>query len=588
MVFKSIRTRVAVTYFILIALSMAGLTWYVLQFVRSSYIDQLQSRLSADAHLLAEVARPVFMTGGTGRADELADQYSAIIGARITFIDSTGVVVGDSEADIATMLNHLQRPEIVQAREAGEGVARRYSDTVTYDALYLAVPVTTGAAEQGYVRLAVPLKAIDQSVATLRRRILGATGLMLLVALVLGIALAEKTARPIRELTGVVQRVADGELSARLVPRSEDEVGTLTRAFFSMTDTLRSTIEDLTRERSEADAILEHMADGIVITDATGRIQLINRAAQRILGTDANDALGHSLPQIAREEEIILVLRACLREKKEQYELVELTGHNRFLQVIATPVAAVNGARCLLVLQDLGQVKRLETIRRDFVSNISHELRTPIASLRALIDTLRGGALQDPPAATHFLERMDTEIDDLTQMVEELLELSRIESGQAPIRLEPVAVADVLEPAVERLRMQAERASLTLDVQLPPGLTSILADRQQLQLVVTNLVQNAIKFTPAGGRIIVGAVEAGDHVTISVRDTGIGIPANVLPRIFERFYKADPARASGGTGLGLAIAKHIVQAHGGEITVESVEQEGSTFSFTVLRSDRAA
>jgi two-component system phosphate regulon sensor histidine kinase PhoR len=235
----------------------------------------------------------------------------------------------------------------------------------------------------------------------------------------------------------------------------------------------------------------------------------------------------------------------------------------------------------LVILQDLTRIRRLETVRRDFISNISHELRTPLAGLKALVDTLRGGAIKDPPAAKRFLKRMDAEVDALTQMVEELLALSRIESGQAPLRLGPTPVAEVVIPPVDRLRPQAERAGLEFVVLLPPQLPQVLAEADRARLVLTNLAHNAVKFTPPGGRIVVAARVAGDEVIFSVEDTGVGIPAEDLPRIFERFYKADRARSGGGTGLGLAIAKHLVQGHGGRIWAESVEGQGSTFSFTL-------
>jgi two-component system phosphate regulon sensor histidine kinase PhoR len=222
-------------------------------------------------------------------------------------------------------------------------------------------------------------------------------------------------------------------------------------------------------------------------------------------------------------------------------------------------------------------VRRLETVRRDFISNISHELRTPLASLKALADTLRDGALEDPPAAQRFLDRMEVEVDALTQMVQELLELSRIESGQVGFEMAQVPVVNVVRPPVERLRPQAERADLQLSVDLAPDLPPVLADAERMQQVITNLVHNAIKFTPPGGEVAISATAGEGEVIISVRDTGVGIPADDLPRIFERFYKADRARSGGGTGLGLAIAKHIVLAHGGRIWAESVEGRGSTF-----------
>jgi two-component system, OmpR family, phosphate regulon sensor histidine kinase PhoR len=237
------------------------------------------------------------------------------------------------------------------------------------------------------------------------------------------------------------------------------------------------------------------------------------------------------------------------------------------------------------LMQDLSHLHRLETVRRDFISNLSHELRTPLASIKALVDTLRDGAIEDPPAAEHFLERMEVEVDEMTQMVQELLELSRIESGQAPLRLFPTAITALVEPVMARLHTQAERANLTLNLVLTSELPEVMVDADRVRTVILNLVHNAIKFTPAGGYVTVSARTVpdtiADAVVISVADTGVGIPTEDVPRIFERFYKADRARSGGGTGLGLAIAKHTVQAHNGQIWVESTEDVGSTFSFTL-------
>jgi two-component system phosphate regulon sensor histidine kinase PhoR len=261
----------------------------------------------------------------------------------------------------------------------------------------------------------------------------------------------------------------------------------------------------------------------------------------------------------------------------EQFASVEAGRQGLFLQAIATPLRDVGPQASLVILQDLTRIRRLETVRRDFISNISHELRTPLASLQALVDTLRDGALDDPPATRRFLDRIETEVQSLSQMVQELLELSRIESGQAPMHLIPTPVADVVFPPVERLRSQAERAGLSIIMNLPSDLPPVLADAERAQQVITNLVHNAIKFTPARGTVTISAEPVDEEVVISVCDTGVGIPSEDLPRIFERFYKADRARSGGGTGLGLSIARHIVQAHGGRIWAESVEGEGSNF-----------
>jgi two-component system phosphate regulon sensor histidine kinase PhoR len=270
----------------------------------------------------------------------------------------------------------------------------------------------------------------------------------------------------------------------------------------------------------------------------------------------------------------------CLSEGEEQTASLEVK-QRRSWHVIATPLQDVEPQACLIMIQDLTRLRQLETARRDFVSNVSHELRTPLASLKVLVETLRDGAMDDPSAAQRFLDRIETEVDDLTHLVQEMLELSRIESGQALLYPGPISVAEVVLPPVERLRPLAERAGLTLLLDLVPDLPPVLADLKRLQQVFTNLVHNAIKFTHPGGEVRVTARVGESEVVFTVHDTGIGIPSEDLPRIFERFYKADRARTSGGTGLGLAIAKHIVLAHGGRIWVESALGQGSAFYFTI-------
>jgi len=598
--FHSIRWRIAVPYLVLIILAMVGLALYLSRLVRDAYLTDLEGKLTAEARVIADaLATSPEWDEPEGDLDYAAQHYADLLDARVTLIRADGVVLGESHEDRTQMDNHLLRPEVQTALAAEQGASIRHSRTVGYEMMYAAVQVREGDASKGFVRVALPLRHIEARVASLRRAVLSAALLAALAAALLALLIAERIAWPVRRLTDAAQRMAKGDLSVRLLPTPRGEVGTLTRAFNQMSSRLRETITSLDEEQSRLTAVLDNMADGVLITDHQGCVRLINPAAARLLGADEDLALGGSFAQVARDHRIIDLWRHCYENSEEQVGPVEMDRQESFLQVIVTPLRETATQDCLVILQDLTRVRRLETVRRDFISNISHELRTPMASLKALVDTLRGGALEDPPAAKRFLDRMDIEVDALTQMVQELLELSRIESGRAPIRMESIDAAEVIIPPVERLRPQAERAELELSIDIPPHLPLILADPDRARQVVTNLVHNAIKFTPANGRIQIsgselqvsidgdvqpetlnlnpGTLTPGEWVLITVEDNGVGIPAENLPRIFERFYKADQARSGGGTGLGLAIAKHIVQAHNGHIWAESLEGKGSRF-----------
>ena len=285
--------------------------------------------------------------------------------------------------------------------------------------------------------------------------------------------------------------------------------------------------------------------------------------------------------EIVRQHQLIELWQRCQESGEEQAMMLNLLHQHSYVQTIITSLGEALPNKFLLLFQDLTRMRRLETIRRDFITNISHELRTPLSSIKALTETLKDGALEDPPAAIHFLDRMDIEVDALTQMVSELLELTRIESGQVPLKIKSAKPCKVVNRAVDRLQEQAERAGITLETHCPEIIPNIYADSSRLGQVLTNLLHNAIKFTPEGGQINLNVTQYEGVVEFSVQDTGIGIPSDDLPRIFERFYKADHARTESGTGLGLAIARHLVEAHGGRIWVESTLGSGSTFYFSI-------
>ncbi len=581
---RSLRWRIAVPYVVLILVATLGLTVYVSGEVEQVRLADLEAQLLAEARLLADRVAPLLDEGADPEMlDELARHWSSLQDARVTIIGADGTVLGESHEDRTHMDNHLNRPEVREALKAGQGTSRRYSATVRYEMMYTAVPVRAMGSENvlGIMRVALPLVDIEANVGRLRQEIVVAGLSTAVLAGLLALLIAEHTTHPVHQLTQVARRLSEGDLGARLLPSGRDEIGQLTRAFNDMADRLREQMMTLAEERGRLSAVLDHMADGVLITDESGQVQLLNAAAGRLLATIEERALGRSFAQVVPHHSLIELWKACREQGVEQIQAVEISRHGLFVQVIITPFEEADVEGYVVILQDLTRIRRLETVRRDFISNISHELRTPLAGLKALVDTLRGGAIKDPPAAKRFLKRMDAEVDALTQMVEELLELSRIESGQVPLRLVPTAVAEVVIPPTDRLRPQAERAGVELAIQLADDLPRVLADVDRAGQVVSNLVHNAVKFTPPGGRITVTAKAVEDEVIISVQDTGVGIPADDLARIFERFYKADRARSGGGTGLGLAIAKHVVQGHGGRIWVESVEGEGSTFYFTL-------
>ena len=333
----------------------------------------------------------------------------------------------------------------------------------------------------------------------------------------------------------------------------------------------------LESERARLAAVLNQMTDGVLIADAQGIIQFSNPAAGRLFQT--SQPVNRSVTEVVRHHQLADAWRRCRETGEPQSETVEVPTRHQYLHLVVIPDSHSSGS--LLLVQDLTRLRRLETVRRDFIGNLSHELRTPLASLKALTETLLDGALDDPPAARRFIDRVQVEVDALNQLVTELLELSRIESGRLALDLQPVSPFDLLFSACQRMQLQAERAGLNLRVECATDLPKVMIDSQRLEQALVNLIHNAVKFTKPGGEAVLFAEAGVGEVRFAVRDTGIGIPAEDVPRIFERFYRVDKSRTGSGTGLGLSIAKHIVEAHRGRIWAESVEGQGSAFYFSI-------
>ncbi len=575
--FRSIQWRITVSFVLVVLVSMGILGIYLVNSTRNSQLDNLRSQLENEARVTAEASLPVFLSSGDqSNLDALAKKLGAEIDTRVTIIALDGTVLGDSDQDPSAMENHANRPEVKDALATGVGESTRYSTTLGQKMMYVAVSISYQGEILGVARVSLPLTAVESLVHRVTVSIITATAVAALLVILAAWVIARITTRPIRRLTAASKRIASGELGQKITIEAKDEVGELAHAFNEMSARLKELVATISEDRARLATILDNMADGIIMADAEGNISLANKAAEKLF--NIKDARNKPLIEAVRDHEVDEVLKLCLKTAKTQAAQYESSTSKRYLRAIAIPIAH---SGVLLLFQDLTELRNLQTTRRELIGNISHEFRTPLAGIKAMVETLRAGAVGDKKAARDFLTRIDSEVDRLTHMVAELTELSRIETGKAELRQEPVNLNNLVEEVIAQLSPQAERQKLTIKKKLAARLPKVSADKDRVRQVISNLVHNAIKFTETGGKITITTRTLEGSVVVDIADTGIGIPKEDLPRVFERFYKGDKARAGEGTGMGLAIAKHVVEAHGGNIWVESEEGKGATFSFSL-------
>ncbi|MDP9469949.1 MAG: cell wall metabolism sensor histidine kinase WalK [Chloroflexota bacterium] len=575
-----LRGHLALPYVLLILAVMLVLGAYLVIAARTLYTDRLSEQLETQARLLAEIVGPDLEAGkGVAEIDPVLERLHREIGPRVTIIAADGVVVGDSGVPGVPAENHGQRPEVLAALRTGTGIAQRTSATTGEEFLYVAVAV--GDPPGAVSRVALPLSEVDAAVWRIQRDIIIAAFSASLLAVGVAVFVASRIAKPLDDLRQQARAVAAGRLDVSVEPAATKEIGELGRAFNTMIAELRHSKEETDRSRSRMEAVLASLSDGVIITDREGVVAQVNDAAARMLGTDATEAMGQPFMLISRDHELAALLRSALTSQSPATITVEHGLRRRMLEVSAQKVIGIREELGLVVLRDVTDLRRLEAVRREFVANVSHELRTPLTSIKALVETLEAGAVDDPSVALDFLGRIVGEVDRLAALVDELLDLARLESGRVNLRWQALEPEDLVVRAVQRLRPQIDRAGLNLMVDVPQGLPLVRADRARVEQVLLNLVHNAVKFTPVGGSIRISGDLDDGMLRVDVHDTGAGISKDEQTRLFERFYKADRARRSEGSGLGLAIAKHIVQAHGGTIAVESEPRHGATFSFTL-------
>ncbi len=580
---RSFQWRITIPIIVLIIASMTALGIYLTNSVRNSQLDNLRFQLEQEAKITAEASIPTLLNEGD-TPDVLAKKLGKEIDTRVTIIAPDGTVLGDSDENPTTMENHATRPEVKDALATGIGESTRFSTTLKEQMMYVAVPVKSQGEIMAIARVALPLTTVEDSVSHVTRIIILATVIIAVLAVLATWIITRTMTRPIRELTKASKRIAAGQMGQKINIATKDEIGQLAQAFNEMSANLNTTVETISTEKTKLANILASMADGVIMTDVDGNIALANREAGVLFDFKEESVVDKPVIEVVHDHEVDEILKLCLKTGKEQSTQFESGITRRFLRAIAVPINKQDKLGGVLVLlQDLTELRNLQTMRRELVGNISHELRTPIAGIKAMVETLRDGAVNDKKAAADFLARIESEVDRLSQIVAELTQLSRIETGQAELKKEPVNLNALVDEVLAEMNPLAKRQQVKLLKQLSPDLPPVLADKDRIRQTITNLTHNAIKFNKPGGKVTASTNYNSKSVSLIVADTGIGISKDDLPHVFERFYKADKARTSGGSGLGLAIAKHTIQAHGGEISAQSEEGKGSTFSFNLPR-----
>lgn len=582
----AIRWKLMGSYLLLLLLVVGALYAYLRPTLERQLVDGIRDSLRSEAGLAALMASREIDDLRTD-TPVVAAQIGQRIRARVTFMTTDGEVIGDSEvppASLTALENHRERPEVQEALQGDFGSAIRYSTTVRTQMLYVAVPGSTAGGESLVIRLALPLSAVDEA----RTNLHAVLGVALLFAILLSLALSYLlsyvTSRTLTVLTAGAARFGSGDFSSRLPVRSRDELGELARVMNDMADRLENEMARLAAQRNRLDAILRGMGEGLLVTDAAGVVTLVNPAFRALFELGA-EPIGRPLAEVCRHPALLATFRHVQESRAEQVaEIVLPRPVEVTLLTHWVPLAEAGlPAGVVAVFHDISDLKRLERVRRDFVANVSHELRTPVTVIRGYAETLAGAAA-DPAIVARFATIIQAHAERLTSLIGDLLTLSELEAKGSALALAPLALAEVITHCRQLLGPQAADRQIVIEADNLPELT-ILADRQRLEQVLVNLLDNAVKYSPPGGRVVVTATADGDLVKISVRDTGPGIPPHEQTRIFERFYRVDAGRSrdQGGTGLGLAIVKHIVQLHGGTVGVASTPGEGACFTFTLRR-----
>ena len=572
------------SYLLITLISLLAVAWYASSAIRHFYIEHAISDLEARARLFEGQIRAPLDPLDVKAIHMLAKEAGNLAATRLTVILPSGRVAGDSEQDPSTMDNHADRPEFLDAFKNNRGTSIRHSNTLNKDFMYVAVPILKNSHTLAVIRASIPLSAIDGALASIQMKVLLAGLVMAFFAAILSLLVSRRITRPIEQIKRWAESIADRDFLPKPSVRSSEEIEGLCESLSRMAEDLRQRIEQISRRRNEMKAVFSSMIEGVIALNMEGHVLNMNQAAGEILKCDPATARGRGIEEVVRNTALHKFMGETLSSGDAIERDIPLTTDGEgLLSGHGTLLRDEGGQQigALVVLNDVTRLRKLETIRRDFVSNVSHEIKTPITAIKGFVETLRDGAITNPTDAERFLGIIEKHVDRLEAIIEDLLNLSKIEqeSEKDGINRVESRMNEILQNALQVCHVAVADKAIRTETSCADSLVAKV-DPTLMEQAIVNLLDNAIQYSDHGGTVILNVMETEELVVVSVRDRGCGIGKKHLPRLFERFYRVDKSRSRqwGGTGLGLAITKHIVQAHGGSISVDSVLGKGSTFT----------
>ena len=561
--------KLLVEHFVIITITVTLILFVSFTEIRHHYIDTLTSTLTEKANILAPTVTSMLHEHDIDRIDSFVDSMGELANIRITVVDTAGVVLGDSKKDPHMMENHRNRPEIMAAYAGRIGTSIRYSTTLKQHMLYVAIPIVKDGHLLGVLRTSMSLHRIDYLLGRLRSKILRYSIIMLLIMVIITTYFTKRISAPIREMLNVVHEMSSGNLSVRIHSTSRDEIGRLANAFNHMATEMERMFHEITVEREKLHTIIANLHEGLLVMRQTGTIILVNNSLKNIVG---DTAVGKFYWQVLRYPDFMKLIEQLLQSRQPTHSEVVIDDKTYLCSATMTPTYDI-----IVVFHDITEMKQLERMKRDFVVNVSHELRTPLTAIKGFVETIE--EMTNDTQIQHYLQIIKRHTDRMINIVADLLTLAKLEDKTIQLDKQKIYLPDIASDVIKIFTPNAQRKGLTIEMKLHEPIPEIEADPSLLEQLIINLIDNAIKYTDEG-KVVLEISHNDNFVKLTVKDTGIGIPAEHINRIFERFYVVDKSRSKrhGGTGLGLSIVKHIVLLHNGKIDVKSTPGKGSTFT----------